>query len=172
MDSLIIEESGLTPDNLPYYIIINESLGTRNGYVGVFKNHPYYKTHYTCGLSDIEDYEQSIEYKISVHGGITYSGFLQTEIIGADNPYYFGFDCGHLGDGKISPDDMDLIIDETKFNDNTKQKLKNSYRATHSLFATYGVMNFNSPNELVRSKEYVREECFKLSSQLIKLEDI
>jgi len=172
MAGLIVEESGLTPDNLPYYIIVDETLGTRNGYVGVFKNHPYYKKHYTHGLLEIEDYEQSIEYNISVHGGITYSGFLQTEIIGADNPYYFGFDCGHLGDGKISPDDMDLIIADTKLDDKTKQRLKNSYRSTHSLFAKYGVLNFNSPNEKVRSKEYVREECFKLSSQLIKLEDI
>ena len=56
------------------------------GYIEVPRNHKYYfKSYY-----EIED-------EINVHGGLTFSGYIE-DYKGIKSAYYIGFDCGHYGD--------------------------------------------------------------------------
>lgn len=68
--------------------------GYANGYVGVDIDHPFYELHY----NDVFD-------KISVHGGLTFSGRIKspTEDVNDDNwldedLWWFGFDTRHHSD--------------------------------------------------------------------------
>ncbi len=163
---MIIEERGTTPEGLPYVIVVLTELGTRNGYVGVFSDSELYDKPYEQPLSGIEnDYASSISFNIGVHGGLTYSGALNQHIIGAENPYYFGFDCAHLGDAKISLVEMEYIIKTyaTDLTDSEKQHIINRYNMLSKLIHPYG-------EEQVRSTDYVREHCFSLSTQLKEME--
>lgn len=85
--------------------------GSLCGYVGVAAGHPYYKEYYG---------EANVEEKISVHGGLTYSGFCQDEKDGIchipekgepDKVWWFGFDCAHAGD--LSPRIPTMMPHET-----------------------------------------------------------
>lgn len=60
------------------------TMGQLNGYVRIPQRHPWYKRHYTTGR---------IESKLSVHGGITFSGTFRDE-----DGWWIGFDCGHYMD--------------------------------------------------------------------------
>ena len=62
------------------------------GYVGVSKDHSYYKLDRDC-VSGID-----------VHGGLTYGDFVEESLIQVPVPnglWWFGFDCGHYRD--LSP---------------------------------------------------------------------
>lgn len=59
-------------------------VGAWCGYVGITKSHPWFELDYG-----------SLPHDIDVHCGLTYSGNRR------DHPkdlWWFGFDCGHLGD--------------------------------------------------------------------------
>lgn len=99
-------------------IVRNKGVGALCGYVGVMEAHPWFGRHYTgCTLIPAcEDMYaccvHSIEGKIDVHGGLTFSGFCQEGnehgICHVPEPgrpahvYWFGFDCSHHGD--LSPE--------------------------------------------------------------------
>jgi len=156
---MIVEEKGLTPDGHPYMIVVMENLGTRNGYVGVFSDSKLYKKYY-------DDDEYRLVYNISVHGGLTYSGFLGGYIIGADNPYFFGFDCNHLDDGRMDINEMTTIVNENleSLSYKEKQQIITRYTQISNL-----MLSFDTNKS--KSKSFVRDECFKLSSQLKKIEN-
>ena len=71
-----------------------------NGYVGVPPKHILYQVDYTersqaLGLEE----SSSPECEISVHGGVTYSGYhASISPSGPYNTWWFGFDCAHCGD--------------------------------------------------------------------------
>jgi hypothetical protein len=62
-------------------MVIFQPIYFRCGYVGVEKGHPLYKKNYG-------------QINASVHGGLTFSGWLDES-----KTWWFGFDCGHYGDG-------------------------------------------------------------------------
>lgn len=161
---MIIEERGKTKDGYEYIIGIHNTLGHRMGYVGVFPNSPLYSKCYTQE-EDGEEYT-GIEYNVHVHGGLIFSGQLDENIIGGDNPHYFGFDCAHLDDGKIKPDEM--AKQYHKFYTNKSSQEINIMSIRYKQL--YDTLNFFDTG-YVRTVEYVRNECFDLSSQLKKLED-
>jgi len=165
---MIIEERGQTKEGFEYIIGIHPKFGHRLGYVGVYTDSPLYNVSYSKEYDENEDhYETSIhslEYNVHVHGGLTYSGSLNQNVIGASNPHYFGFDCAHLDDGKISISDMQLIIEKhCELDKNQQQKLLNEYKQMFVI-----IQSFN--NSFPKSLEFVRNECNHLSEQLKELE--
>jgi hypothetical protein len=103
----------------------NMETGTWCGYVGVQKDHPWFKKDYgetvptstivgnwkdraidldktsilslfKIAMADGKDGEESIDTLIQVHGGLTYSGWLTKK--NKNILWYFGFDCAHYGD--------------------------------------------------------------------------
>jgi hypothetical protein len=43
---------------------------------------------------------------VNVHGGLTYSGGKDYPVENKDGLWWFGFDCGHSGDGTLNPNPM------------------------------------------------------------------
>jgi hypothetical protein len=102
-------------------LIVRNSMGALCGYVGVAEGHPWFDKDYNrgkvTGCGDTCDHENEYHYQctpagsLRVHGGITFSDFCQphdTEDDGIchlpapgepERVYWFGFDCGHHGDG-------------------------------------------------------------------------
>ena len=160
---MIIEEKGYTKDGLPYLIAIMENLGTRNGYVGVYEDSILYKIGYDDPIH--KDPYSSVAANVAVHGGLTYSGFLGQQILGAQNPYFFGFDCAHLGDSKISISEMQYLVDTFMISKSysEKKQIINRYTQLYNLIPS-------DPEDIDRTLDYVREQCFQLSTQLIKIE--
>ena len=89
------------------------------------------------------------------HGGITYAG-------GGENSKYpiqsdlwwFGFDCGHVGDK------ADLTYAMQKFPNRQKE-----YRTRLLIENEYHI-----EDDVIRTEEYVAEECKKLAEQLKEFE--
>lgn len=77
-------------------IVRHQPLGHLCGYVGVLENHPL------CGV----DYN---DVGLDVHGGLTYSSLCRGLIChdSPNHPWWFGFDCAHLGD--MSPNYPDFV---------------------------------------------------------------
>jgi hypothetical protein len=88
--------------NLPC-LIVRGPHGGLCGYVGVYKDHPFYELQY-CGSNE---YTASPADLLDVHGGITWSDFCRKDkhsichIVEEgedDNVWWLGFDCAHSGD--------------------------------------------------------------------------
>ena len=84
-------EARLIPNDVEIY---GGECGYANGYVGVNKDHPLYGVEYNEIFS-----------KISIHGGLTYSGHIKnrkhnpTQVNWVDEDlWWFGFDTFHSGD--------------------------------------------------------------------------
>ena len=165
---VIVEEQGIIPFTKQEYLItVNCRLGHRCGYVRVSSNSLFYKKSYTENIIRGDDCS-SIEYNVNVHGGVTYSGTLGKEFIGSEYPFYFGFDCSHLGDRKISIEDMKKIIfNLSNISEQKKQELLNNYINLQNIFRVYNDLDINS---IVRTVDYVRKECFRLGEQLLSYE--
>lgn len=163
---MIIEERGQTKEGYEYIICVHPKLGHRLGYVGVYETSPLYEINH---VKEDEDEEietiDTLEYNVHVHGGLTYSGSLNQNVIGAQNPYYFGFDCAHLNDGKISPEEMRRIFETNSkyMSEYSQNKLLASYTQLYTLFPDFG-------NSYAKSLEFVKNECNHLSAQLKALE--
>lgn len=85
-----LEKEWTTKVGLKARCIINLS---RCGYVEVPKAHKWFGVNY----HNRENYKDSPESIIDVHGGLTYSGDLRDS-----GTWWFGFDCNHLGDRAIN----------------------------------------------------------------------
>lgn len=72
-------------DEFPYSIVRNGS-GVLCGYVGLDKEHSFYKVEY------------SELYHLRVHGSLTFSDFRTSKNPEFNNKWWLGFDCGHLTD--------------------------------------------------------------------------
>ena len=76
-------------------VVLFGNSGTRNGYVGITEDHPYYG----------KDYHE-VDH-LEVHGGLTYSSNGSKLYPVESDLHWFGFDCAHWGDGN----DMDKAIE-------------------------------------------------------------
>lgn len=158
-------------------VVIFGSIGHRCGYVGIPKNHPLYGKDYSDYLeikkSDVGDREVSgifpllgacmdederirIEAYFQCHGGITYAGGGEHSDYPIESDlWWFGFDCGHYGDTA----DLDYAIQ--KFPSHRKE-----YQLQKMLKSKYPISG-----EVIRTEEYVADECKKLAEQLKEFEE-
>ena len=150
-------------------VCIMTDMGHRCGYVGIGEKHKLYKVPYNQNKVILKKYIDSkpdepigkrgiiplfcnnskrgisADVAFDVHGSITYSNNGDYPIL-LDKPvWWFGFDCAHDGDAK----DLSYIDDS---------KSREFYAG------------FN--NGIVRSKEYVIQECESLVNQLKEVNQI
>lgn len=159
-------------------VVAFSNMGHRCGYVGIPKTHPLFGKDYGDYLEikkrDITDREVSgilplfgaylddderikIEAYFQCHGGITYSGGgKDSEYPIKSDLWWFGFDCAHAGDGK------DLQLAFEKF-PQYREIIERSMECDR-MFPIYG--------DVVRSQEYVANECKKLAEQLREFSDM
>lgn len=157
-------------------VVVFGSIGHRCGYVGIPKNHPLYGKDYSDYLeikkSDVGDREVSgifpllgvcldederirIEAYFQCHGGITFAdGGENSNYPIESDLWWFGFDCGHAGDKA----DWKYAIE--KFPKQAEQ-LKMQKRI-NDMYPIEG--------DIIRTEEYVAEECKKLAEQLKEFE--
>jgi len=154
------------------------TMGHRCGYVGIPKEHPLYKKGYVSYLEikkeDIgsreisgifpllsacldEDERIKIEAYFQCHGGITYAGGgKKSEYPIESDLWWFGFDCAHAGDKK----DLQLVYDKFP---NERERVK--YLA--EIENKYPI-----EDDVIRTEEYVADECKKLADQLKEFEEV
>jgi hypothetical protein len=156
-------------------VVIGTNMGHRCGYVAIGTNHPLYKRDYNdiCNSlfylqSDMDNWqigdrgvmplfisamteEEQERFRpdliFDVHGSITYSNSSTTYPV-KHLPYplwWFGYDCGHHGDGK----DFSLISEDRR----------KYWKETYAGFGSA----FNYPT---RTLKYCIEHCHKLAVQL------
>lgn len=152
-------------------------MGHRCGYVGLPKNHPLYGKGYDEHLDikkeDIgdrhisgvipllgacldEDERIRIEAYFQCHGGITFAdGGENSDYPINSDLWWFGFDCGHAGDKA----DLDYAI----------QKFPS--RRKEFLYRKYIEDRFPIEGDVIRTEEYVADECKKLAEQLKEFEE-
>lgn len=146
--------------------------GHRCGYVGIPSTHSLYGEDYGNYLDikkeDIGDREVDnvfallgaclddderikIDAYFRCHGGITYSGGgKNSEYPIESDLWWFGFDCAHCGDGK----DLQYAYEKfPQYRDSIKQSME-----CERMFPIEG--------EVIRSAEYVADECKRLAEQL------
>lgn len=158
-------------------VVVFTHMGHRCGYVGISKNHPLYGKDYSDYLeikkADVGDREVSgilpllgacldederirIEAYFQCHGGITYAGGGEHSSYPIESDlWWFGFDCGHAGDK------ADLKYAIEKFPDR-----KEEYMARLAIESEFPI-----EGDVVRTEEYVAEECKKLAEQLKRFEE-
>ena len=93
--------------------------------------------------------EEALEYAFDVHGGITFSTYVQS----ADSRfpqfgYWIGFDCAHAEDGK----DLDAVAKH--FGKERAEEIRKYY--------TY-------PNTHTWTTEEVEKECERLADQILEI---
>lgn len=158
-------------------VVVFGIMGHRCGYVGLPKNHPLYGKGYDEHLDikkeDIGDRQISgvfpllgacldederirIEAYFQCHGGITFAdGGENSDYPINSDLWWFGFDCRHAGDKA----DLDYAIQ--KFPRRRKEYL---YRKSiEDMFPIEG--------DVIRTEEYVADECKKLAEQLKEFEE-
>lgn len=85
---------------MPALLLRHPELKNWCGYVGVVSASILYKVNYThccdCEFCGAPGYVKELS-NITVHGGLTYSGFREN-----DDVWYFGFDTSHFGDWHIN----------------------------------------------------------------------
>jgi hypothetical protein len=154
-------------DNMRIVVIFG-SMGSRCGYVGVTKDHPFFNKDYndptpinfatkivdvmrgTVGKRGVMDVFCAagggpirIGFLFDVHGSITYSGGNNYPTHNEGGKWwFFGFDCAHYGDAK----DLDCA-DKYGF----------------KIYSGFGGLIEDGE---VRTFDYVLEECYNLASQL------
>lgn len=158
-------------------VVIFGSIGHRCGYVGIPKNHPLYGKDYSDYLeikkADVGDREVSgifpllgacldederirIEAYFQCHGGITYAGGGEHSSYPIESDlWWFGFDCGHAGD---RPDYEYAIKQFPKRRDELERILDIQNQCHYD-------------GDVIRTEEYVAEECKKLAEQLKEFEE-
>lgn len=152
-------------------------LGHRCGYVGIPKTHSLYGKRCSdylkikkkdlgdreisgifpllCACFD-EDERIKIEAYFQCHGGITFSdGGKSSSYPIESDLWWFGFDCGHCDDGK----ELELAYERFP-----------NYRKNLSMQIEIE-RKFHIDGLIVRTEEYVAEECKKLAEQLKEIEE-
>ena len=121
-------------------------IGYRCGYVGVPKGSKLYGKN--CEKLDFD-----------VHGGLTYSGGGKN----SDYPiksdlWWLGFDCAHGGDGKELKRAWELFPEK-------RGQIQIQIQIEKEIFGEEG-----NTEDVVRSEEYVTEECKRLAEQIREYE--
>lgn len=143
-------------------VVVMTDMGHRCGYVGIPNYHPLYRKPYDKSTKVLTKMLKKVkkepigkrgiislfcwdgkkttpEIIFNVHGGLTFSGGSGKYPIKKKNTWWFGYDCGHAGDG------MDLSI------------IPPEVRKIHERFPR---------EDPVRSLDYCISECENLARQL------
>ena len=115
--------------------VVASSMGHRCGYVGMTNHSIYFGKKYSDHFEQLNDEPENI---FAVHGGLTFSDKFD------DSPlWWFGYDCGHCGDGR----DLSLI---------TNERVREIY-ADHN-------------DGMIRDTNYCIQQCEKLAEQMKKFD--
>lgn len=131
------------------WIVVANSMGHRCGYVSVPEDHPWHGLGYNDPvnpLMDSDDWDNRIDCKLDVHGGVTYAE-RGTPVEGEDQGWWFGFDCAHAGDAR----DPSIADPET--------------------MKMWSGMPPMSDHEVIRTTEFCEAECEGLARQIVAAPD-
>lgn len=115
--SVLVERDWITEAGFRAVVLMG-SLGHRCGYVGVPANHPLHGVEYSDASPAVQfprdesigkrgvipllcadpELPASLDVVFDVHGGLTYSGGSESYPVASDGLWWFGYDCGHVGD--------------------------------------------------------------------------
>lgn len=123
-------------------VVTLQRRGHRCGYVGVPPEHPAF------GL----DYTSDILSEIWIHGGLTFANGGNCYPVDG-NYWWLGFDCAHYRDRT----DIEAVLDNFELEDFEIDLLRERNE-------------WHDPEGEIRTKEYVKEECMGLASQLKLIE--
>jgi len=143
---MLIEEIFITDENYLGVVLFHPFIGGRTGYVGINDAHP---------LFEKDSIEDERIYNLDVHGGITFTGHLNS----LNSPLWFiGFDCHHYGD---IPDFINWI------------KLAELYNIFDDIKRHYDYQRemYSISDGIVWTKEMVKNEIKNLSKQLKEFEN-
>lgn len=157
-------------------VVLFNAMGYRCGYVGVPKSHPLYgkscDDYLDIKKADIDGREISgvfpflialmdeddrvrIDAYFYCHGGITYAGGGEHSNYPIESDlWWFGFDCGHCDDAK----EFELAYERFP-----------KYRESISL-QIESEKKFHIDGLIVRTEQYVADECRNLAEQLKEFE--
>lgn len=170
-----VEKEWTSKEGYPCVAIINTSLGNRCGYVGIPPGHPLHGVSYSddCpalrgGLQDATHEpvgkrgilalvcfaanggRASMDVVFDVHGSVTFTGDGKDGCPVYADVWWVGFDCGHAGDGH----DIELMNEE----------MQAFYRKHPELQRVH-------EGDIVRTLDYVVQECENLAEQLKRVAD-
>lgn len=120
-------------------VVIMGTIGFRCGYVGVPQGHPLHGVGY-------DDVRQADGDWLDVHGGLTFADGYGTYPV-ESNLWFFGYDCGHAGDGH-SPE----------------------YLAQQRIRYPGQPFMWEDGDDVFRSLDYCEQECESLARQLAKVD--
>ncbi len=165
-------------------VVVFTIMGHRCGYVGVPKESKLYGKNYTdklnvkmeemygktlgkrgiipwfCACFDDKEERVGLDLYFDVHGGLTYSGGGKNSKYPIESDlWWFGFDCIHAGDRKDYEYTMKLFPQEEK-------RCKDLMRIEREIYGKDG-----NTDEVIRSEEYVAEECKRLAEQIKEYEE-
>jgi hypothetical protein len=99
---------------------------------------------------------------LHVHGGVTYAGHLHfVEAMQGDDAWWFGFDCGHVGDLHPAMHDNEFRAMRSFMTPEQQKSFEEK--------GVFGMMQRAMRNSVWRSKDYVISECQHLAAQLAKI---
>lgn len=126
-------------------VVIFNKMGFRCGYVGVQPEHPWWG----------KNYDEYGPEEIQCHWGLTYSG--HGENFSNDNLWYFGFDCGHYGDGtEISKAKEYGLVDNDR---------------TYIIIKTFEDQMNACDDVTIKDVAFVEEICKVITEQLSRVEN-
>lgn len=164
-------------------VVVFRDTGYRCGYVGVPKESKLYRKSYTddsdmaieeiynkpigkrgiipwfCACLDDKKEKISLELYFDVHGSLTYSGGGKNSKYPIESDlWWFGFDCAHWGDGKELKRVYELFPEK-------RGQIQIQIQIEREIYGKGG-----NTDEVIRSEEYVAEECKRLAEQIKEYE--
>ena len=164
-------------------VVVFQEMGHRCGYVGVSKESKLYGKSYmdkldikmekmynkklgkrsiiswVCSLFDDKKERVSLCLYFDVHGSLTYSGGGEKSDYPIESDlWWFGFDCAHAGDRQDYEYAMKLFPQGEK-------RYKDLMRIDREIYGELGNNDY-----VIRSEEYVAEECKRLAEQIMEYE--
>lgn len=165
-------------------VVVFQDMGHRCGYVGVPKESKLYGEHYTEKLDikmsemydkkigkrgvitlfceELSDKEEMVRIDLyfDVHGSVNYSnGGENSDYPIKSNLWWFGFDCIHAGDKGDYEYAMKLFPEQ-------RERLESIIRIDKKIYGELG-----NTEDVIRSEEYVAEECKRLAEQIKEYEE-
>lgn len=164
-------------------VVVFQEMGHRCGYVGVPKGSKLYGKSYTdkldikleevkdmkignrgiipwfCACLDDKEERVSLDLYFDVHGSLTYSGGGKNSKYPIKSDlWWLGFDCDHAGDRKDYEYTMKLFPEQ-------ENRCKYLMRIDREVYGEAG-----NTKDVIRSEEYVAEECRRLAEQIREYE--